>query len=94
LNAGVSEKPLKVATIHSVCECQAKLGAELDEHRHVVRGWAKDRRTGQELTAPAHSIGADHPKFEVGWACPFCTRNLLRSFDAEALAFRDGTRAA
>lgn len=90
---GVLEKILKVATIHSVCECQARLGAELDEHRHVVRGWARDRR-GRELTAPAHSIGANHAMFEVGWACPFCTRNLLRSFDAGGLAFRDGTRAA
>jgi hypothetical protein len=88
------ERTLKTATIHSVCECQAKLGAELDDQRHIVRGWAKDRRAGREVVAPAHSIGADKPMFQVAWACPFCTRNQLRSFDAGGLAFRDGPRAA
>ncbi|HVU05246.1 MAG TPA: hypothetical protein VHE30_26040 [Polyangiaceae bacterium] len=78
---------MKTATIYSVCECQAKLGAVLDEQKYVVRGWARDRRTGRELVAPAHSIGAASSKFQVGWACPFCTRNLLRSFDESALAF-------
>ncbi len=74
-----------MAKVQSVCECQAKLGAELDARRHVVRGWATGRR-GQVLVAPAHSIGADEPRFNIGWACPFCTRNQLRAFDAAALA--------
>ena len=80
---------MKTATIHSVCECQAKLGAELDERRHVTRGWAADRRSGRETLAPAHSIGASASRFQVGWACPFCTRNVLRSFDATALAYQE-----
>jgi hypothetical protein len=84
---------VKTATIHSVCECQAKLGAVLDEHRYVVRGFARDRRTGRELVAPAHSIGAKEDKFEVAWLCPFCTRNQARSFDAAGLAYRDGRAA-
>ena len=84
---------MKTATIHSVCECQAKLGAVLDEKRHVVRGFAKDRRSGREAIAPAHSIGAQDEKFEVAWACPFCTRNQLRAFDTQGLAFRDGQAA-
>jgi hypothetical protein len=83
------EDPVKKATIRSVCECQAKLGADLDEHRHVVRGWAFDRRGGKELLAPAHSIGAGRERFDVAWSCPVCTRNQLRSFDASALSFRD-----
>lgn len=88
------EKTLKTATIHSVCECQGKLGAELDERRYVVRGWSKDHRTGRELVAPAQSLGAEKPLFQVAWSCPLCNRNQLRSFDAASLAFRDGPRAA
>ena len=78
---------VKRATVRTVCECQARLGAELDERCQVIRGWAVERRTGQLLVAPAHSIGAEAPKFQIGWACPLCTRNLLRSFDAAGLSF-------
>jgi Zn finger protein HypA/HybF involved in hydrogenase expression len=79
---------MKVATVRSVCECQAHLAAELDEHRVALRGWARDARK-LELPAPANTIGAERERFDVGWACPFCTRNVLRSFSAEALAFRE-----
>jgi hypothetical protein len=85
---------MMIATIRSVCECQAKLGAELDEKRHVVRGWARDRRTNREMVAPAHSIGAEHAIFQVAWACPYCTRNQLRSFDASGLVYRGPDGAA
>jgi hypothetical protein len=80
---------VKRATVRSVCECQAKLGAELDEQRHVVHGWARDPRRGRELVAPAHSIGADRSVFDVAWSCPWCTRNQVRLFAAEALVYRD-----
>lgn len=79
---------MKTASIHSSCECQAALFAELDEHRHVQRGWAKDRRRRLERPAPANSIGADKERFDVAWFCPFCVRNTLRSFDASGLAWR------
>jgi hypothetical protein len=69
--------------ISSRCECQAGLSATLDEHRHVVVGWAK-RRGASEL-APAHSINAHLERFDVGWLCPFCGRNTLRTFYAGAL---------
>lgn len=88
------EIDVKHATVHSVCECQAKLGAELDEKRHVVRGWARDRRRNRELVSPAHSIDADKPVFDVAWFCPWCTRNQVRVFNAEALVYRDGASAA
>lgn len=80
---------MKTAVLYSVCECQARLGAELDEHRVVLRGWAKDQRRGQELIAPANAMRTDTPRFDVGWMCPFCTRNTLRSFDASSLAYRE-----
>jgi hypothetical protein len=80
---------MKVATVYSVCECQAPLGAEVDEKRYVVRGWAKDGRRKRELNAPANSIGPERVRFDVGWMCPICTRNVLRSFDASGLVYRD-----
>lgn len=80
---------MKVALVQSVCECEARLGAELDEQRRVVRGFARDPRRKQELPAPANAMGIARPVFEVGWACPFCTRNVLRSFDGSGLAYRE-----
>jgi hypothetical protein len=79
---------MKVTRVHSKCECQVNLCAELDEARIVLRGWAIDARK-MELAAPANSIGAERERFDVGWACPFCTRNTLRSFTASALSFRE-----
>lgn len=79
----------KSARVHSVCECQASLGAELDEQQRVLRGWARDRRRRTRLSAPAHSIGSEHPRFDVAWFCPYCVRNTLRSFDGSALAYRE-----
>jgi hypothetical protein len=79
---------MKVTTVHSRCECQAHLSAELDEQRVALRGWAVDARKLQ-LSAPANTIGAERERFDVGWACPFCTRNTLRSFTASALTFRE-----
>lgn len=84
---------MKVARVHSRCECQAHLNAELDEQRVALRGWAVDGRK-RELPAPANSIGAERECFDVGWACPFCTRNTLRSFSGTGLVFRDEVRAS
>ncbi len=70
-------------TISSRCECQARLGAFLDEKRLVMGGAAT--RHGVTERAPAHSIGAASERFEVGWLCPFCGRNTVRSFDAGSL---------
>jgi hypothetical protein len=78
---------MKSATVESRCECEAKLVAELDEERRVLRGVAKDYR-GRERVAPATAMHADNGRFDVGFMCPFCTRNVLRSFEADALAYR------
>ena len=82
---------MKIATVYSACECQARLGAELDAHRVVVRGWARVARRGDEIVAPSNSIAPELARFDVTWLCPFCTRNVLRSFDASALAYREVT---
>lgn len=78
---------MKTAVVQSACECQARLGAELDEQRRVVRGWARQRT--RELASPANTLGLGKETFQVGWACPFCTRNTLRSFDAGALTYQE-----
>lgn len=85
---------MKTATVQSVCECQAKLGAELDDKRHVIRGSAIDPRRGRREIAPAHSIGAERSKFEVAWFCPFCIRNQVRLFDAAALTYAEPAQPA
>jgi len=78
---------MKTAIVESACECQARLGAELDEQHRALRGWARQR--GRELSAPASTMGRKGDDFQVGWACPFCTRNTLRSFDTGALVFQE-----
>ena len=78
---------MKKATVTSVCECQARLFADLDEKRRVSRGWATDSK-GRELPAPANAIRPERERFDVGWFCPVCTRNTLRSFEAGTLAYR------
>lgn len=79
---------MKYAQISSACECQAKLFADLNESRFVLRGWANDLRRKQASAAPAHAIHSNSPKFQVAWLCPFCNRNTLRSFDSAGLAWR------
>jgi hypothetical protein len=80
---------MKTAFVYTVCECQTRLGAELDEARVVLRGFARDAKRKEELIAPANAINGDGQRFDVGWMCPICTRNVLRMFDATALEFRD-----
>jgi hypothetical protein len=79
------------ATIQSKCECQATLWASLNQQRYVLGGWATDLRRHRQESCPAHSIDADHDRFEVGWLCPFCGRNTLRVFYAAALTWRSAS---
>jgi hypothetical protein len=67
----------------SRCECQATLTAVLDERRQASHGMAT--RLGASATAPAHTIGAERETFDIGWLCPFCGRNTMRSFHVGAL---------
>jgi hypothetical protein len=67
----------------SRCECQATLTAIVDEKHHVIEGTA--RRHGDSETAPAHAINPSQERFDIGWLCPFCGRNTLRSFHHDAL---------
>lgn len=80
---------MKVARVESRCECQAPLVAELDEAHSVVRGFVIDRARNRELLAPANATKKIAAKqVDVGWSCPVCTRNTLRTFNLEALSYR------
>jgi hypothetical protein len=79
---------MKIAKVSSVCECQGRLYAELDESRRVLRGWAKDSR-GRTFSAPCTGIGIQAERFDLGWLCALCGRNTLRSFDAGALTYQE-----
>jgi len=62
--------------------------AELDEAHSVVRGFVSDRERGRELPAPANATKKIGDKqVDVGWSCPVCTRNTLRTFNVEALSY-------
>ena len=71
--------------IQTVCECQALLGAELNESKQVLAGWARPRVGSEREPAPANSVDADGDRFDVVWQCPMCGRNSLRSFYQGAL---------
>ncbi len=79
---------MKIARVESRCECQAQLVAELNEARAVVRGFVNDRGRGRELQAPANATKKIGDKqIDVGWSCPVCTRNTLRTFNVDALVY-------
>jgi hypothetical protein len=79
---------MKIARVESRCECQAPLVAELDEAQSVVRGFVIDRERRRELAAPANSTKKIAQKqVDVGWSCPVCTRNTLRTFNLETLSY-------
>ncbi|HEU4410680.1 MAG TPA: hypothetical protein VFS43_35830 [Polyangiaceae bacterium] len=79
---------MRVATVRSRCECQASLVAVLNENRHVMSAYVVDRDGARE-DAPAHTMGAQNPRFDVGWLCAVCGRNVLRSFSVDALGWRE-----
>lgn len=79
---------MKISLVRSRCECQARLVAKLDEQRHVLQAYVIDRSNHEE-SAPAHSIGAQRDRFDVGWLCGVCGRNVLRSFAVDALIWTE-----
>lgn len=82
-NGAADEPERPTYAIQTVCECQALLHAELDAERLVLHGWAS-RGTVRE-SAPANTLGKPGDRFDVGWNCPICGRNTLRTFHEGAL---------
>lgn len=80
-------------TVQSRCECQATLVAELNDQKQVVVAYAK-AKGGEHESAPAHSIGASKPRFDVGWLCSICGRNVMRSFSTDSLVWTESSPSA
>jgi len=79
---------MKLAQVQSRCECEALLFAEVSEAGRVVEGWSKKGKNARELT-PATAMNAGSAQFQVGWLCPECGRNTMRSFFRGALVYRE-----
>ena len=79
---------MKIANVQAPCECQGRLSATLDEAGRVLSGSAR-RGKGDEENAPATAINAGQAQFRIGWLCPLCGRNTLRSFERGALRFEE-----
>jgi len=73
---------MTVAVLRSRCECQASLVADVTPDGRVLSGRAQQR--GRDETAPATRTRAAGTLVDIGWQCPFCGRNTLRSFDLTA----------
>lgn len=84
---------MKAAQISTRCECQGRLAATLDEKGRVLSGRASSKGE-PELLAPANAIHAGEDQFQVGWLCPFCGRNTVRSFYKGALVYTDSVASA
>ncbi len=69
----------------SRCECQATLGARLDEQRLVLDGWCARRGVREKAQAMSLGASATAERFDVSWHCPRCGRNSLRTFHEGAL---------
>ncbi|HXS16526.1 MAG TPA: hypothetical protein VN764_05040 [Polyangiaceae bacterium] len=76
---------MKASPVVTRCECQTKLSALVGADGIVTGGTAKSR-DGQERNAPATAMGAGMEQFQVGWLCPVCGRNTVRSFYKGALS--------
>jgi hypothetical protein len=77
---------MRQATLRSRCECQAQLVATINESHLVVSAFAIDR-SGEMEAAPAHTMGPKDERFDVGWLCSVCGRNVMRSFSADAIGW-------
>jgi hypothetical protein len=80
---------MKTAKVRSVCECQAFLRADLDEHLNVVSGSCEDSR-GRVIKAPASKAFVSKGQTGISFACPVCSRNVLRTFSLAKLAWVEG----
>lgn len=83
---GYQSPPMKTAKLETRCECQSRLTAVVDEQGRVTHGQVRMGR-GDIENAPATSMNAGAEQLHVGWLCPFCGRNTLRSFDRGGLVF-------
>jgi hypothetical protein len=77
---------MPIVRVTSRCECQARLTAEIETgSAPLTRGGWATRGAGTPLKAPAHVIRPTEGGFDLGWLCPYCGRNTMRTFDRGVL---------
>ena len=77
---------MKTTQVRTLCECQALLIAIVDENLNVTAGTCEDSHKRQ-LRAPACRAFKSQSQLGVSFACPLCTRNVLRTFSLSKLAW-------
>lgn len=83
---------MKTAEVQTRCECQGRLCAVISESGTVLSGTVRQGKEAPEL-APATAMGVGSDTFQVGWLCPLCGRNTMRSFYRGALVFTESEQA-
>jgi len=75
---------MKTTQVRTLCECQACLVAEIDEHLNVISGSCEDSRK-RKTVAPASKTFVSGQQVGISFSCPACTRNVLRTFSLAKL---------
>ncbi len=81
---------MKTIQVRTRCECEATLIAVLDQRLNVIAGATEDSRRRQ-LPAPASRAFTSRHEVGLSFACPLCTRNVLRTFSLAKLAREEPT---
>ncbi len=77
---------MRTAQLRTRCECQSTLVAVLDEQLNVMVGANVDSQD-QRVRAPASRAFVSNHQVGVSFACPTCTRNVLRTFSRDQLVW-------
>ena len=75
---------MKTTQVRTLCECQASLIAVLDENLNVITGASEDSRK-RRTVAPTSRAFTSRSQVGLSFACPLCTRTVLRTFSLSKL---------
>lgn len=85
---------MKQALAQTRCECQSTLIAAIGEDATVLRGIARTRTDAGvvETKAPANVVRKyAGGGLDVGFLCPHCGRNTMRTFHMGSLVFAEAS---
>lgn len=85
---------MKRALAQTRCECQSTLIATIAEDATVLRGVARTKTDDGvvEVSAPANVVRKyAGGGLDVGFLCPNCGRNTMRTFHLGSLVFADAS---
>ncbi len=81
---------MKTTQVRTRCECQSTLMAVLDERLNVIVGANVDSHD-KHVQAPASRTFTSSHQVGISFACPICTRNVLRTFSMEQLSWESAS---